>query len=191
MRALTHLSAAGQAPWIWRRAGAHPQLPNQKAKRHGTYLLTGSPEIHVLRHPQDVVWKDRERPSSIAPSVRGDCNQYERGGIGSCGGTCVHNPCEDGRMRQEEAMDHLPWLLWSVNPLPWRGEDVHIQAPLPPLSTWMGSRAAWAPLSRGLIPTIHSEPYFATGEVKWSESLSVMSDSLWPHGLYSPWNSLL
>ena len=25
--------------------------------------------------------------------------------------------------------------------------------------------------------------------VKWSESRSVMSDSLWPHGLYSPWNS--
>ena len=25
--------------------------------------------------------------------------------------------------------------------------------------------------------------------MKWSESLSVMSDSLWPHGLYSPWNS--
>ena len=23
----------------------------------------------------------------------------------------------------------------------------------------------------------------------WSESHSVMSDSLWPHGLYSPWNS--
>ena len=27
-------------------------------------------------------------------------------------------------------------------------------------------------------------------EVKWSESCSVMSDSLQPHGLYSPWNSL-
>ena len=27
-------------------------------------------------------------------------------------------------------------------------------------------------------------------EVKWSESCSVMSNSLWPHGLYSPWNSL-
>ena len=27
-------------------------------------------------------------------------------------------------------------------------------------------------------------------EVKWSESLSVMSDCLWPHGLYSPRNSL-
>ena len=26
-------------------------------------------------------------------------------------------------------------------------------------------------------------------EVKWSESHSVMSDSLWPRGLYSPWNS--
>ena len=25
---------------------------------------------------------------------------------------------------------------------------------------------------------------------KWSESHSVMSDSLWPHGLYSPWDSL-
>ena len=27
-------------------------------------------------------------------------------------------------------------------------------------------------------------------EVKWSESSSAMSDSLWPHGLYTPWNSL-
>ena len=26
-------------------------------------------------------------------------------------------------------------------------------------------------------------------QVKWSESRSVVSDSLWPHGLYSPWNS--
>ena len=26
-------------------------------------------------------------------------------------------------------------------------------------------------------------------EVKWSESHSVMSDTLQPHGLYSPWNS--
>ena len=24
----------------------------------------------------------------------------------------------------------------------------------------------------------------------WSESCSVLSDSMWPHGLYSPWNSL-
>ena len=26
-------------------------------------------------------------------------------------------------------------------------------------------------------------------EVKWSESCSIVSNSLWPHGLYSPWNS--
>ena len=26
-------------------------------------------------------------------------------------------------------------------------------------------------------------------QIKWCESRSVMSDSLWPHGLYSPWNS--
>ena len=26
--------------------------------------------------------------------------------------------------------------------------------------------------------------------LKWSESRSVVSSSLWPHGLYSPWNSL-
>ena len=25
--------------------------------------------------------------------------------------------------------------------------------------------------------------------IMWSKSCSVMSDSLWPHGLYSPWNS--
>ena len=29
----------------------------------------------------------------------------------------------------------------------------------------------------------------STYEVKWSESHSVMSNSLWPHGLYSLWNS--
>ena len=28
-----------------------------------------------------------------------------------------------------------------------------------------------------------------TNEVKWSESCSVVSNSLGPHGLYSPWNS--
>ena len=28
------------------------------------------------------------------------------------------------------------------------------------------------------------------GNSKLSESCSVMSDSLWPHGLYNPWNSL-
>ena len=34
---------------------------------------------------------------------------------------------------------------------------------------------------------INSLRYFL---VKWSESRSVVSDFLWPHGLYSPWNAL-
>ena len=136
MRALTHPSAACQAPQTWTRASAHPQPSNQKAERCGTYLLTGGPEIHVLRHPQDVVWKDRERPSSTAPSVRGDCKPVWERRHWVLWGPCVHSPCEDRRMRQEEVMDRLPWLLWSVNPLPRWGEDVHVQVPLPPLSTW-------------------------------------------------------
>ena len=189
MRAFTHPSATGQAPRTWRGASAHPQTPNQKAERCGTYLLTGSPEIHVLRHPQDVVWKDREKPSSTALSVREDCKPVWERRHRVLWGTCVHSPCEDTRMRQEEVMDRLPRLLLSVNPLPRRGKDVHVQVLLPLLSTHMGSRAAWVPLSRGLIPTIHYEPYFATGEGKWSESLSVMSDFLWSHGLHRPWNS--
>ena len=31
--------------------------------------------------------------------------------------------------------------------------------------------------------------FFKENEVKWSESCSVVSDSLRPHGPYSPWNS--
>ena len=34
-----------------------------------------------------------------------------------------------------------------------------------------------------------SQPRIATNLVKWSESHSVMFNSLQPHGLYSPWNS--
>ena len=33
------------------------------------------------------------------------------------------------------------------------------------------------------------EVLFSRDQVKWSESHSVVSDYLWPHGLYSPWNS--
>ena len=38
-----------------------------------------------------------------------------------------------------------------------------------------------------LVPGIES---FPTSDLKWkSESHSAVSDSLWPHGLYNPWNS--
>ena len=42
-----------------------------------------------------------------------------------------------------------------------------------------------------LPPTLSGFPGYLFAEllyeVKWSESSSIMSDSLWPHGLYSPW----
>ena len=36
---------------------------------------------------------------------------------------------------------------------------------------------------------LHLLPTSPGTEVKWSGNHSVVSDSLWPHGLYSPWNS--
>ena len=41
---------------------------------------------------------------------------------------------------------------------------------------------------RNLSPPTDSEPLWLP-ELLESESYSVLSDSLWPHGLYSPWNS--
>ena len=38
-------------------------------------------------------------------------------------------------------------------------------------------------------PTLLVQDVSQYEDVKWSESLSVVSDSLWPHGPYSPWNS--
>ena len=40
------------------------------------------------------------------------------------------------------------------------------------------------------LEMVRSLKDFLSGEVKWSESCSVISDFLRPHGLYGPWNSL-
>ena len=45
----------------------------------------------------------------------------------------------------------------------------------------------WDMMRFKLIEWWHYMPHFGTG--LHSESRSVVSDSLWPHGLYSPWNS--
>ena len=42
----------------------------------------------------------------------------------------------------------------------------------------------------GIEPASLMSPALASSHLKWNESCSVMSDSLWPHGLRSPWNSL-
>ena len=39
------------------------------------------------------------------------------------------------------------------------------------------------------VPSLVGQDTSSPAEVKWSESHSVVSRSLWPHGLYSPWNS--
>ena len=49
------------------------------------------------------------------------------------------------------------------------------------------SSAAWFPAPYP-VSTFMSTSYIC--KVKWSASCSVMSDSLQPNGLYSPWNSL-
>ena len=42
---------------------------------------------------------------------------------------------------------------------------------------------------KSLWPPHNRQAYHNISEVKWSKSCWVMSDSLWPHGLDSPWNS--
>ena len=56
-------------------------------------------------------------------------------------------------------------------------------------------RGAWQATVHGVTESDTTEPPItahSTGELcwkSWSESHSVVSDSLWPHGLYSPWDS--
>ena len=65
---------------------------------------------------------------------------------------------------------------WSELPFPSPGD-------LPDSGIKPMSSALWA-------DSLQSEPpEKPKSEVKWSKSCSVMSDSLLPYGLYSPWNS--
>ena len=69
---------------------------------------------------------------------------------------------------------------------PW-GSSVHGDSP--GKNSGVGCHA----LFQGVFPTQGSNPggFFTVWAIcEWvSESLLVVSDSLWPHGLYSPWNS--
>ena len=73
-------------------------------------------------------------------------------------------------------------LSWKI---PWTEEHGGLQS--------IGSqrvRHNWVHASL-LYPSDSTSRYLSgkNQKVKWSESCSVMSDSLWPHGLYSPRNS--
>ena len=61
----------------------------------------------------------------------------------------------------------------------YKGHKVHFQVLWAPQSLQPLSSAGGAQM----------RPQTNVSEWVWSESHSVVSDSLWPHGLYSPWNS--
>ena len=44
-------------------------------------------------------------------------------------------------------------------------------------------------VANSLQPWLWSTPSLPAAPPKWSEICSIVSDSLWPYGLYSPWNS--
>ena len=50
-------------------------------------------------------------------------------------------------------------------------------------SSWIRDRTCVSFIGRQILY------HWATKKAEWSESRSVVSDFLWPHGLYSPWNS--
>ena len=78
----------------------------------------------------------------------------------------------------EKAMaPHSSTLAWKI---PWTEEPGRLQS--------VGSRRVGHDWGTDLI---WSDIFLSSFKwMKWSESSSVMSDSLQPHELYSPWNSL-
>ena len=75
-----------------------------------------------------------------------------------------------------------PWGMWDL--VPWQG----IKPALPTLAgKVLITGSPEKSFSRYFNP--HSLLVLSLFLLLWSESGSVMSDSLRPHGLYSPWNS--
>ena len=99
--------------------------------------------------------------------------------------------------------DHSSWYiqrdllsLWFYN-FPEKPSQISLN-----FSVLMFLNCKWFPLSptqdiwqyklQTFLMTAEGRGYWylvGRGQVKWSESHSVMSDSLRPHGLHSPWNS--
>ena len=92
---------------------------------------------------------------------------------------------------EKEVATHSSILAWEI---PWMEKPGWLQS--------MGSSKSWTHLSNSLTTTVALQPVFflcltsfpcpgsrhADNESE-SESRSVVSSSLRPHGLYSPWNS--
>ena len=90
---------------------------------------------------------------------------------------------------EEEMATHSSILAWKV---PWTEELVGYSPwGLRALDTTKRARArAYTHTHTHTCTHGHVSINLYLQKRKWSESHSVMSDSLWPCGLYSPWNSL-
>ena len=87
-------------------------------------------------------------------------------------GNCLNKPsgCSWNLLTCENtAFKHIAWPLWPYFP--------H----LPPRESY---------LSQSTHLNYGNQVSLSKHLIMLSESCSVVSDSLWPHGLYSPWNSL-
>ena len=83
------------------------------------------------------------------------------------------------RLKVGGEVDGRGWDGWMASPTHWVWVSVNFG------SWWWTGRP-------GMLQSMDSQRFahdWAT-EVNWSTSRSVMSDSLWPHGVHSPWNSL-
>ena len=107
-----------------------------------------------------------------------------------------------GKLFWQKELSHSPNVPWG----PWEGvwhvwshlasgEQFRLEAELwdpkptaPPTIPRRMARVEMAAFQR-LVPSLVGQDTPSPAEVKWSESHSVVSHSLWPHGLYSPWNS--
>ena len=83
----------------------------------------------------------------------------------------------------------LPWQGCN----PWsRGWDDWIASLTQWAWTWANSGRWWGTGRPGMLQSRRSQRVghdLVTEQQNESESHSVVSDSLWPHGLYTPWNS--
>ena len=156
------------------------------------HLLEEYLSYWIITHDIILIWLHLQKhyftntvTFSQMPGVRISLHFFPRGG--GRGGR--HNLTHDRNLRQTksgsswEGPESEPWRLQS--------KEHH------PTTSWWWASLMWAKFSNGKNLKLNTWNFFCqNGGDFWtvsssheSESHSVVSDSLWPHGLYSPWNS--
>ena len=101
------------------------------------------------------------------------CSKSSRGFPG--GGSSKEPPCQ---CRKHKRWRFNPWVGKS----PWRRKWL-------PTPVFLTGESHGQRSLEGYSPQGHKESNMTGATCSNNESLSVMSDSLQPHGLHSPWNS--